>query len=116
MTFELMHQIVVEWRTATRSAESAVALGAAGAAGDLRHFGRVELTKLVTIELAVGGESNVVDVEIEPHADGVGGDEVVDVAGLIELDLGVAGARRQSAEHDRGAAALAADQFGDGVN
>src|SRR5436305_751024 len=105
MTFELMNQIVVERRTAARGAKGAVALGAAGAAGNLRHFGGIELTKLVTIELAVGRESNMVDVEIEPHADGVGGDEVVDVAGLIELDLGVAGAGRQRAKHDRGAAA-----------
>jgi hypothetical protein len=58
----------------------------------------------------------VVDVEVQAHADGVGGDEEVDVAGLVELDLGVAGARRQRAEHHGGAAALAADQLGDGVD
>ena len=58
----------------------------------------------------------MVDVEVEAHADGVGGDQVVDVAGLVERDLGVAGARRQRAEHHRGAAALAADQLGDGVD
>ena len=58
----------------------------------------------------------MIDVEVEPHADGVGGDEVIDVARLIERDLRVPGARRERAEHDGGAAALAADQFGDGVN
>ena len=62
------------------------------------------------------GEGDVVDVEVEPHADRVGGDEVIDVAGLEELDLRVAGARRERAEHHRGAAALAADQLGDGVD
>ena len=58
----------------------------------------------------------MVDVEIEAHADRVGGDEIVDVAGLVERDLGVAGARRQRAEHDGGAAALAADQLGDRID
>ena len=94
----------------------AVAGGAAGAAGDLRQLGRIELAELIAVELAVGGEGDVIDVEIEPHADGVGGDQIIDVAGLIERDLGVAGARRERAEHHRGAAALAADQLGDGVD
>ena len=58
----------------------------------------------------------MIDVEIEPHADGVGGDQIIDVAGLVERDLRVARARRQRAQHHRGAAALAADQFGDGVD
>ena len=84
--------------------------------GDLRELGRVELAELVAVELAVGGERDVIDVEIEPHADRVGRDQIVDVAGLIERDLRVARARRQRAEHDRGAAALAADQFGDRVD
>ena len=39
----------------------------------------------------------MIDVEIETHADGVGGDQIVDVAGLVQLDLGVAGARADSA-------------------
>ena len=81
-----------------------------------RELGRAELAELVAVELAVGGEGDVIDVEIEPHADGVGRDQIVDVAGLVERDLGVAGARRERAEHHRGAAALAADQFGDGVD
>ena len=111
-----LHQVVLERRAAAGGAEGAVALGAAGAAGDLRELGGVELAELVAVELAVGGEGDVIDVEIEPHADGVGGDQVIDVAGLVELDLGVARARRQRAHHHRGAAALAADQFGDGVD
>ena len=106
----------LERRAAAGDAEGAVARGAAGAAGDLRHLGGIELAELVAVELAVRGEGDVVDVEVEPHADGVGGDEVIDVAGLVERDLGVARARRQRAEHHRGAAALAADQLGDRVD
>jgi hypothetical protein len=58
----------------------------------------------------------VIDVEIEAHADGVGGNEIFDVARLIELDLGVARARGERAEHHGGAAALAADQLGDRID
>ena len=114
--FQRLDQLILERRAAPGGAERAVARGAAGAAGDLRQFRRVELAELVAVEFAVGGERDVIDVEIEPHADGVGRHQVVDLARLIELDLGIARARRQRAEHDRGAAALAADQFGDGVN
>ena len=76
----------------------------------------MELAEAEAVEFLVGGEGDVVDVEVEAHADRVGGDEVVDVAGLVELDLGVAGARRERAQHDGGAAALAPDQLGDGVD
>ena len=114
--FERLDQFGLERRTAAAGAERAVAGGAAGTAGDLGEFGGAELAKLIAVEFAVGGKSDVIDVEIETHADGVGRHQVVDLTGLIELDLSIARARRQRAEHDRGAAALAADQFGDGVN
>ena len=32
----------------------------------------------------------MIDVEIEPHADGVGGDQIIHVARLVERDLRVA--------------------------
>ncbi len=114
--FERLDQFGLERRTAPAGAERAVAGGAPGAAGDLGEFGGVELAELIAVELAVGGKGNVIDVEIEPHADGIGRHQIVDLARLIEFDLGVARARRQRAEHDGGAAALAADQFRDGVN
>ena len=101
---------------AAGDAEGAVAHVTAGAAGDLAELGGGQAAVLVAVELAVGGEGDVIDVEVEPHADGVGGDEEIDVAGLEELDLGVARARAERAEDDGGAAALAADQFGDGVD
>ena len=41
---------------------------------------------------------------------------IVDIAGLVERDLRVAGAWAERAQHHRRAAALAADQLGDGVD
>ena len=58
----------------------------------------------------------MVDIEVEPHADGIGRDEIFDVAGLVERHLGVAGARRQRADDDGGATALALDEFGDRID
>ncbi len=80
MALERLHQFGLERIAAPGGAESAVARRAPGAAGDLRELGRIELAELVTVELTVRGKCDVVDVEIEPHADRVGGDEVIDVA------------------------------------
>ena len=68
------------------------------------------------VEFAIGGERNVIDVQIEPHADGVGGDDVIDLARLIERHLRVARARTERAQNDRRAAPLATDELGDGVD
>ena len=102
--------------TAAGHAEGAVARVASGAAGDLAELGGRQRPRLVAVELRVVGEGDVMDVEVEAHADGIGRDEEVDVAVLVELDLRVAGAGRERAHHHRGAAALAADQLGDGVD
>ena len=93
MAFQRLHQFGLKRIAAAGRAESTVARGAAGAAGDLAEFGRIELAEFLTVELTVGCKCDVIDVEIESHADGVGGDQVIDVAGLEQLDLGVAGAR-----------------------
>ena len=116
MSLDLAHQVVVERIDLAGDAEGAVAQMAAGASGDLAELGRGQHPVLIAVELAVLGKRDVIDVEVEPHADRVGGDEIVDIAGLVERHLGIAGARRERAEHDRRAAALPADQFGDRVD
>ncbi len=97
-------------------AEGAVIHVAAGAAGDLADLRRGQIAMVLAVELADAGEGHMVEIEVEPHADGVGRHQKVHVAVLIELDLGVAGARAERAEHHRGAAALTAHQLGDGVD
>ena len=99
-----------------RLAERAIVAEAAGAACDLREFIGAEEAALAAIELAARGERDVADIEVEAHADGVGGDDVVDLARLIEFDLRVAGAGAERAHDDGAAAALALQQFGDGVD
>ena len=85
-------------------------------AGDLAEFGRVQRPELVAVELAVLGKRDVVHIQVEPHPDRVGGDEVFDVARLIERDLRVAGARAERSHHDRRTAALPAHQFRDRID
>ena len=87
------------------NAERAVVQVAAGAACDLTQLDEVEVAARAAVELGELGEGDVVDIEVQPHADGVGGDEEVDLAALVEGDLGVARAGGQGAEHHRGAAA-----------
>ncbi len=69
---------------------------APGAAGDLTEFGGRQPAMTPAVEFAIGGEGDMVDIEIEAHADGVGRDDVIDVAVLVEIDLGVAGSRAEA--------------------
>ena len=116
VVLQRVDQFRLERRAAAGGAEGAVAGGAPGAAGDLREFGRIEAAELIAVIFAVGGEGDVIDVEVEPHSHRVGGDQIIDIAGLEHRHLRVAGARRQRSEHDRGAAMLALDQFGDRID
>src|SRR5690349_24443465 len=116
MVLQRIDQLRLEWRAAARGAERAIARRAAGAAGDLREFGRGQPAELVAVILAVAGKGDVVDVEIEPHADGIGGDEIIDIAILEHRHLRIACAWAERAEHYGGAAMLAADQLGNGVD
>ena len=116
MVLQRIDQFRLERRAATGGAEGAIAGGAAGATGDLREFGRIEATELVAVIFAVGGKGDVIDVKIEPHADGVGGNEIIDIAILEHRHLGIAGARRQRTQHHCRAAMLAADQLRDGID
>ena len=99
-----------------RDAEGAVAQVAPGAPGDLADLVGVQPAGASPVELAQSGEGDVVDVHVQAHADGVGGDQEVHLARLEQLDLGVAGAGAQGAHDHRRPAALAADQLGDGVD
>ena len=58
----------------------------------------------------------MIDVEVETHADRVRRDDIIDIAVLIEFDLGVAGSWAERADHHRRAAPLALDPLGDGVD
>ena len=58
----------------------------------------------------------MVDIHIQAHANGVGGDQKIHFAGLIERHLGIAGSGAERAHDHRRAAALATDQLGNGID
>ena len=94
-------------------AEGAVAHVPPGAAGDLSDLGRGQPPRPTPVEFADPGEGDMVEIHVESHADRIGRDEIIDLAGLEHPDLGVARPRAQRPEHYRGAAPLAADQLGE---
>ena len=83
-----------------------------GAPGYLRQLMGKKLAPPGPVEFLHLGEHHVVDVHIQPHADGVGGDDIIDRPVLVELNLRVAGLRRQRPHHHRRPAVVAAQQFG----
>lgn len=93
VTFNGFDQIGIERAAVGGLAERPVIAEATGAAGDLGHLGGGQAATSAAIKLAALGEGDMVDIHVQPHADGVGCDQKIDLAGLVELDLGVAGAR-----------------------
>ena len=96
MALDRGDDVRVEVGRVAGDAEGAVLAKAPGAAGDLADLLGMEPARAPSVELAQAGEGDMVDVHVEAHADRVGRDQEVDLAGLEELDLGVAGARAQS--------------------
>lgn len=94
MLFDRVDFVRFEFRImpagAGERAEGAVLLVAARASGDLGHFRSGEPPVALAVELRESGKGDMFDIEVEPHADSVGGDEIIDLAGLVQLDLGIA--------------------------
>src|SRR3984957_1122565 len=116
MAFDRRNDVWVEIRRIARYAKRAILAKSAGAPGDLGDLLRIEPALTSPVEFAQSGEGDMVDIHVQPHPDRVGRDQEVDFAGLEQIDLGIARARAERAHDDGGAAALAADKLGDGVN
>ena len=61
-------------------------------------------------------KSHTMDIHVEAHADCIGRHKIVHLARLIEFDLRRCCGGLRGAHDDGGAAALAANEFGDGVD
>ena len=96
--------------------ESAIALMPPCASGNLRHLGDSQPPSPRSVELGKAGESNVRDIEVKAHANGVGRDQIVNLARLEHRDLSVACSRGESAHDHRCTAPQPAKRFGNGVN
>ena len=55
-------------------------------------------------------------IEVQPHADGVGGHEVIHLAILVHIDLSIPRSRAERAHHHSRPTLLTADKLGDCIN
>ena len=116
MVFNLGDQLFVEQGEIGRHAEAAVIFVAARASGNLGQFRRGQVAVAAPVKFAPLGKCHMVDIHVQPHADGIGGDQKIHLARLIHGNLGIARARAQPAHHDGRPAALLANNLGDGIN
>ena len=114
--FQRLDQGRIERRATGRGPERAVLHVPSRPAGDLAELGRQQVTMLAAVELPPAGKGDMGDVHVQSHADGVGGHQVVDLAGFVQRDLRVAGARAEGAEHDCRTAVPPAHLLGDPVD
>jgi hypothetical protein len=116
VAFDRRDEVLIHVRALAGDAERPVLAIASGAPADLADFLRRQPARAAAVEFAQAGEGDMVDVHVQPHADRVGGDEKIDLAGLEQGDLRIAGARAERAHHHRRAAALAANQLRDRID
>ncbi len=96
MGFDCLDDFRIEEGLLGGNTEGAVAHMPPGAAGNLGELGRRQPSWAPAVELARAGEGDMVEIHIEPHTDCIGGDEIIDLAGLEHADLGIARARTES--------------------
>jgi hypothetical protein len=87
-----------------------------GAARDLSELGRAEVTLFASVEFAQTREGDMPNVQIQPHADGVGSDQVVDLLSLVERHLRVPRARRKPTMNDGRPSAPVAQLLRDAIH
>src|SRR5262249_37808003 len=94
------NEFVVERIDLAGDPEGAVLQVSAGAAGDLAELTGIEIAELIAVELAVLRKGDMVDVEVEAHADSIGCNKIFDVAFLIERHLRIAGPRAEGPQNN----------------
>ena len=82
MALDRRDDIRVEVRRVAGDAERAVVAEAAGAPGDLADLLGIEPAHAPSVELAQAREGDMVDIHIQAHADRVGRNQELDLAGL----------------------------------
>ena len=91
MLFDSLSQLIGQRAGFGGCAEAAVVHVSSGTARRLCKFGRGKASDASTIVFLQCRESHVIDVHIQAHTDGIGGNQIVDLAGLVHGDLRIAG-------------------------
>src|SRR3546814_8833498 len=85
-----------------------------GTSGDRRHLSYRPPTHAPPLELAQRSKGDMGDIHVQPHADGVGSDQIIHLARLKRGDLTIARMGRQRAHHDGSAAPETPQHFSNG--
>ncbi len=94
-------------------AKGAVIRMPAGPTGDLCCFRCRQPAHLATIKFHVSRKGHMIEIEVQPHADGIRRHQKINITILVQLNLRIACARAETS-HDNGRPApLAANKFGD---
>ena len=90
VVFNGLDHVIIKGAGLARYTKRAVVIVAAGATGDLRKFVGKQRAHAAAIEFGGGGKGDVVDIEVEAHADGISGHQIINIAVLIQIDLRIA--------------------------
>ncbi len=116
MFHDRLSDAIVQRAHITRHAKGAILLSAPRPSGDLRQLVRCQGPHPPAVEFGQRRKRDMINVQVQPHSDGIRGHQKINLAVLVHVDLRIAGARAERA-HDHGRPTLLpTDQFGDGVN
>ena len=90
---DLIDHPLVQLLRLSRHAKGAGGKVPPGPARDLRQLVGAQLAHPVAVEFRRGRKGDVFNIKVQPHADGIGGDQIIHIAVLIHLDLRIAGPR-----------------------
>ena len=91
--FDLFDNIRVDARQITGDAKGAVIHVTPGTPGDLGGFRRTQAPVELTVKLRQGRKGHMLQIQVEAHANGIGRDQMFNIAILKHFHLGIARAR-----------------------
>ncbi len=116
MLLDRLHLFLAERLGIGSGAEGAIGDVASGPSGDLGDFVVIEAAAVMAVEFGQPGEGHMGHIHVEAHADGIGRDEVIDLARLIHGDLRISCTWAEGTQHDRRPAAMPPYEFGQRID
>ena len=115
MIHNRLRHLVVQRTRLAGDAECAMRHTTPRAPRDLGQFVGGKRAHPPPVKLGQRGKGHMVNVEVQPHSDGIGCHQIVDLAILVQGHLRIACARAERPHHNRRAAFLAAQKLGNRI-
>ena len=116
MIHDRLRDPIIKRANITCDAKSAILLTPSSAACDLGQLVGGQRAHAPPIKFRQRRKSNMINVQVQSHANRIGRDQKIDFTVLIHVDLCIARARAQRTHHYGRTALLTADQFSDGID